>query len=78
MYVDFVNDLQQGFYLHLDVLIVKEKGVVVSSCVCCINKIVSGTCIFQDYPEKYDRVCKRFLVCYGNIWSSNHIELEGV
>ena len=78
MYVDFVNNLQEGFCLHLDVLIAKEKGVVVSSCARCISKIVSRTCILLDYLEKCDSVCKCFHVCYRNIWSSNQIKFEGV
>ena len=68
LYVNFMNDIEKGFRLYLDMLVAKNKDTVVSYCEYCIDKIVAKICILPGYPENINHVCNRFLSCYTNIW----------
>ena len=68
LYVNFMNDIEKGFRLHLDMLVAKDKDTVVSCYGHYVNKIVDKICMLPEYPENIDDVCNRFLSCYANIW----------
>ena len=74
LYVNFMNDIEKGFQLNLDMLVAKDKDIMVFCCGHCVNKIGDKICIFPEYPENIDCVCNRFPSCYANIWCF----LEGI
>ena len=75
--VEYVKDVLNGFYFHLDdVMIAKRNGCGVCSCIFCVKKISEKVIMFPDYLENIDNFCWRFWYCSTNIYGLFSSDLQ--